>query len=151
MNRCTSDFDSTARTSAGVCQSLTLRGIFWACVCVCVCVRLLQTTDDGAMTSERDESHSTSPLSVPLHPPNTDTRTPQRHTHTHTHTHTYTTASHSHTHTSASVTLLQISFLEAHRQHSPPHIPPQQLYRHISLFDTLLTVILPQWVINSAC
>ena len=98
MNRCTSDFDSTARTSAGVCQSLTLRGIFWACVCVCVCVRLLQTTDDGAMTSERDESHSTSPLSVPLHPPNTDTRTPQRHTHTHTHTHIHYSVTLSHAH-----------------------------------------------------
>lgn len=62
--------DLAGTMSVGVCQSLTLRGVCWTSIAiVCVCKRLLQTSNDGALTSQGDESRSTSPLTVLLHPP----------------------------------------------------------------------------------
>ncbi len=81
--------------------------------CVCACDKLVQTSDDGALTSQWDESCSTSPQTVPLHPPNA---------HTHTHTHIKVQTVQRRTHTSATChSATDLLFLRSQAAHATSH------------------------------
>lgn len=94
--------------SAGVCQSLTLSGIYWKSI-VCLHVRVPVIDCCRRLMTARWRLNK---MTHALHPHWRYLFIPSSNTYTHTHTN-----SNSHTHTSALVTLQQISFLQFPRQH----------------------------------